>query len=810
MTNYAILFCFLLIYAAFGRKILGFLTVKDLVAEEKPLFSIALGLGASSLLLFALGCLGFIYGWIIFFLFVAIIIFSASEFIPAGHDLASSVTFLFSHFRKRSVLLALFLLLLTSFVLINLLSALVPVTEYDSLSYHLFTPKKYIAHHSFYPMPDSLQSYWPLAVEITYIPFLLLGRPELASLLSFAMGIFIVYLIIVFINKYISQNPLVSALAALLFYCQPVVNLLSTTPKIDLAFTFFSLLILFSLFNWYYKDDNKWLWLASIFLGLTASIKLTGIFFFPIFFVGVIIALLSKKNKPTYASSLTYAFLPACAFSSLALLFFLPWLLRTFIWTGDPIYPFLTSFNGHRYTFIGGHDKTFLQYLRLFWDITFHAEKFFGDWVGQLPPYFLALFPMLFFVRKKLTSIIITLLLISLAYINVLFFTGFGTRYLLPVIVLFSSITAFVYFNFLEKLNRKTAIILSLIILVSFSCDLWVRRNAFVNFKLPVILGRQGTNFYLAKNDPWNNAKQALIANDHLPPNAKIFSANSSCGYYFNQDFIAGTLELSRYYEDFEQVKSAPAAIEKLKAMGITHLAINTQYLDAWWRQNLLFRFYTHKLGGRNLFANPFYQPETKDFLDQNYDCVYYDPYIFDRSQFYSQNVIDRLLEAINKDNYGVNRVENLEQLNALLVKPDWFTIWSRKKTNKDLSQGIIPKSILKDNPHDSQSFLALFFKNPADESLIIKYDKLEELVKIACTGKDNSKPAKSLVETLQPILLLKNLAKKTSRYPSDNLLSYQQREITRLNRLTIELTYPTICPQDGNTTVDHFIMYKL
>ncbi|MFH1386996.1 MAG: glycosyltransferase family 39 protein [bacterium] len=808
MINYLLLVIFLLIYSALGCKLLGYLAIKDFPAEEKTIFSLALGLGTVSLLLFSLGCLGLLYGWIIGLLFVVISIFSIREFVPASRNLASAASFLYAYFRKKSVLLILLLLLLFGFILINFLSSLVFTPDYDSLSYHLFTPKKYLAHHSIYPMPDSFQSYWSLALEMVYIPFLLLGRPELAGLLSFVISILIIYLIIIFINKYISQNPLVGALAALLYYDQPYITLLSTTPKNDLAFAFFSLLILFSLFNWYHEDNNKWLWLAAIFLGLTVSIKLTGMLFFPIFFVGLFIALLYKKNKSTCASSYASAFLTACAFSFLAFLPLLPWLAKTYLWTGYPFYPFLTSFNGHKYTFIGGHDKTFLQYLQMFWDVTFNCNKFMVGWDGPLPPYFLAIFPMLIVIRKQLTKKMISLLLISLVFITFLFFTGFGIRYLLPAIVLLSIILAFAYFSFLEKQGWVQKTFITVVLLFFFCIDLLISCQLFMNSKLPVICGLEKRIDYLSRLQP---ISLATFVNNNLPPKAKIFSPHNSAGYYFDQEFISGFIEFSRYYEDFEQVKSIPEAVLKLKKMGVTHLSINTQFLDGWWRKHVLFIFYSHKVGGRNPFANPFYRPEIKDWLDRNCECVYSDPNTFNQAQFFNQIAINRLLEAINNDNYGIDKLKSLEQLNTLLTSPDWLAAWSQKKKNRLLGQGIIPRSILEKNISMNRTLLAKFFDNPTEESLVIKYDQFETIVKLACQEKDNLSSAKKLVETLQPFLLLKGLVKEIASYPKNNLAIYQQNNISKLNRLTIELTYPTLCPSQGSTIrSDHFFLYKL
>ncbi|MFH1386995.1 MAG: hypothetical protein ABIH50_04965 [bacterium] len=734
MINYFLLTLFLLVFFAFGQKILGCLAIKDLPPEEKPLYSIGLGLGMISLLILLLGCLGLLYSWIIWTLLAIIIIFSTKELIPVCHNLAGSVMFLCHHFQRRSVLLILLLQLLLGFIFINLISALAPITDYDSLSYHLLAPKKYIAHHRLYPMPDSFQSYWTLAIEITYIPFLLLGRPELASLLSFFLSILTIYLIIVFINKYISQDPLVSVFAALIFYSQPVVAWL-ITPKIDLGFTFFSLLILFSLFNWYYQNNKKWLWLASIFLGLTTCIKLTGIYYFPIFFIYIFFVSLYKNNKATYTSSFTYALLTAGAFSLFALLFPLPWLAKTFVWTGDPFYPFLTSFNGHKYVFIGGHDKTLIQYLRLPFDLTFHFNKF-SDWGEQSPsPYFLFLLPTLITLKRKSAKNIILLLILSVVIITLLFFSTITLRYLLPAFALLSICLALAFFNFLEKIDFKLKYLFIVILIFSLSRNLLInqQRNLFLN-KLLSIISPNKKAAYLNKADPWSAYNPAVFANSHLHPNAKIFSPHNSAGFYFNQEFISGQLEFSRYYEDFEQVKSFPDALLKLKKMGFTHLLINTTFYYGWWRKNWLAKFNNHKLGNHNLFANPFYQPEIKDWLDRNYECIYNEPYLFTSSQFNSQNAINRLLNAINYDNYGIEKINNLEQLNNLLAKPNWYSIWRQKQQ------------------------------------------------------------ALSVV----------------GRYPKSASLAYQKREINKLNRLTIELTYPNLCPWNGSLQADHYFIYKL
>ena len=76
----------------------------------------------------------------------------------------------------------------------------------------------------------------------------------------------------------------------MIYYSQPVVRKWIMTAKIDLGLTLFAMLMLMAYMDWLFdeaesdtRQGGNMLALSGVFLGLTASAKLSGIMFFPLF-----------------------------------------------------------------------------------------------------------------------------------------------------------------------------------------------------------------------------------------------------------------------------------------------------------------------------------------------------------------------------------------------------------------------------------------------------------------------------------------------------------------------------------------------
>ncbi|MBI2008048.1 hypothetical protein HYS82_00100 [Candidatus Amesbacteria bacterium] len=191
--------------------------------------------------------------------------------------------------------------------LVNLIGALGPEIGFDALWYHLTLPKIWLQHQEIFFIPGAQFKYsvMPMLTEMFY--FIFSGK-----LIHYLFGI---------LSLVVTYKISRSMLAVLILSSNLVFGWLSTSAYIDLARTFFEALAL------YLFLDNK-IYKSAIVLGLAASTKLLAFGSLPIFWI--LIWLKTKNIKPLILYSLLFT------------LTVFPWLLRAYLATGNPVYPFFT------------------------------------------------------------------------------------------------------------------------------------------------------------------------------------------------------------------------------------------------------------------------------------------------------------------------------------------------------------------------------------------------------------------------------------------------------------------------------------
>src|SRR3989344_755223 len=189
----------------------------------------------------------------------------------------------------------------------NLIGALGPEIGFDALWYHLSLPKIWLQNHSIYFIPGAKFKYsvMPMLTEMFY--FILPGK--------------LIHYLFVILSLIVTYKISKSFLAVIILSSNLVFGWQSSSAYIDLARSFFEILTL------YLFLDNK-IYKSAIVLGLSVSAKLLAFTSLPIFLILLII----KKVKPSLL--LVYCFLVILVAS--------PWLLRAYLATGNPIYPFFT------------------------------------------------------------------------------------------------------------------------------------------------------------------------------------------------------------------------------------------------------------------------------------------------------------------------------------------------------------------------------------------------------------------------------------------------------------------------------------
>ncbi len=579
-----------------GRKILKLLRIKGETILESTIFALGLGFGSLSLIMFALGILQLYYTWIVYSVLGILSIFSFFEVKKVRlqkPQLSSS--------KPRFTIFAMFFWgILGVAAVINLAGALVPEVFYDSLVFHLAVPSLYKINHGIKYIETIFMSHFPQNMHMLYTLSLLLGIDILAKLMHWAMGIFVVLLVYTFGRKYFNYR--VGLLAAAIVYTIPMVAMQSRVTGVELSLTFFELLAVFALVNWFTinRRDEKpkavkdgWLIAAAIFSGLAMGVKYTAMYSFFLFAICIFLgAVIIHKRKIKMSFKKTFLF---CA---VATALFSPWLIKNTIYTNNPFNPFLSSIFNTKNLYFGSEyiplDTKFLtkaakkwgrfptrnikEWLIFPWTLT----KGGNDSHSFVGPIFLYLLPLLFFLRKdRLIKFLI--FLGSAWFLTWSLIATRNLRFFISGLTLFGIIISYLLLK-VEKENRYfTKTVVFLVFLMSINNIGWslviLTAN---NDPWGVVLGRESREEYLSRDSIGFNLTPYYrpvvnYVNQNLPMDAKVLFIGEARGYYCEREFVTTQAEdphsivirLVRFCKDTDEL------LKKLKNLGITHVLYN-------------------------------------------------------------------------------------------------------------------------------------------------------------------------------------------------------------------------------------------
>jgi 4-amino-4-deoxy-L-arabinose transferase-like glycosyltransferase len=214
---------------------------------------------------------------------------------------------------------------------LNLAGALAPPFEYDELEYHLGALADYQRAGRIVFLPYNVYSNMPQLTEMLY----LLGRTSssdiAAKLLHWSFGVLSALAVYGLSQRLWSKA--VGLTAAALFYCVPFVQDLGQTARIDLATAFFATLAFGALVLWTEEDKEEFVWLSALCAGGAVATKWPAI---PVVVVPMILLLAFRRR-----------FLLLAAFCILAAAMVVPWLVKNWWLTGNPVYPLLYAWFPH-------------------------------------------------------------------------------------------------------------------------------------------------------------------------------------------------------------------------------------------------------------------------------------------------------------------------------------------------------------------------------------------------------------------------------------------------------------------------------
>ncbi|MCH8004327.1 MAG: glycosyltransferase family 39 protein [Nanoarchaeota archaeon] len=574
-----------LVAVALGQRILRLVGIKSESFLERFIFSFPLGLVILAYTAFFLGVTGLLFKSI----FISILLLL---FILLIKDIIKIILILFQFVKniKKTIkklrfnFFTILLLFLSLFVILNFIISFSPPWNHDSLAYHLAVPKIYIENHKIIYIPHIFFSNLPSLIDMISMVGLLLSSSILSHLFAYALSVTLVLAIFSFCKNFF--NTRIAILASLIFYSFPMVIEFVSTAYIDIQLALFVFLSIYGLFMHFHSKKNSWLYLSAIFIGFAISSKTLGV----LAFVGIIILLVYNlflrlaKNKINFQD----VFFKILVFCLIAFIITMPWLVKSYVFTGNPVWPFFNDFFGGNYwdkehqefgkNELLGRELSIVNYIRLPWDLHVQIVQWEDDFNllrdrnihegERLGPFFLTFLPFYFFFRKK-NKILNALFFFIFIYITLWFFIANVGRYLLYAAPLIAVISAYVIIELFK--NRYLSKILKILLIFTFSFNLiiWFGGNTK---DLVVALGFESEDSFYDRQAPIY--KPSKFINSNLPENSKILLFRDVKGFFLERDYVWSN-PTTQVYINYSKYKNEKDYYEDLKKLGITHIMVN-------------------------------------------------------------------------------------------------------------------------------------------------------------------------------------------------------------------------------------------
>ena len=551
-----------------GSFILNKVGMKFSSFGEEALFAQALGLILFAYATLILGLLGLLQGVYLKIAVIFVLVLSYKRLKRLLVHLWKLVG------RKRNYRLRFYNILaltLVVFVILNMLAAHAPVYSSDAVSYHIAAPKLYAGQHAITHIPYMITSSYPMITEMLFLDGFLLKGGKLSKLIAAYLALLSAVAIFLFARKYF--GPMTGLLAATIFYTLPIVSVFNVRGFVDISTAFFGIIALFALFNWHQTNDSKMLFFGGVLAGAAAATKLSA---YPIaavlYLVVAYVTVTLKKDMLKEFGRNSIIYLVGVA------VVMLPWLVRAFVYTGNPFYPLFSNILGGVYLSadlasfwvqslaIIGFGTSFIDLVVLPWNLTMHSIAF-GEQLG-IGPMFLAFVPLLIFIRKVDRKVLV-LLGLTVPMILIWFYTAQSPRYIFLVYALLSIVCAYVIGR-LTSNSYRIAVLAVVMFTIAINFGFWAGAN---NDELKVVSGLTDEDEFLRSK--MTNYELLQYANNNIQ-NATICLYGEIRGYYGENDYV-WCHPLFQGYVDFYTIDSSDELLARMNAVGITHLLVESQ-----------------------------------------------------------------------------------------------------------------------------------------------------------------------------------------------------------------------------------------
>lgn len=459
-------------------------------------------------------------------------------------------------------------------LLLNLAGALGPEIFYDALVYHLAVPNYFVIHHGFAPMPYNFYSDLPFTHGMLYAAALLLKGPALAKLINYGAGLLTVLAVLAFGARHFTLRA--GLWAALIFYTVAHTMFSAWSTGTEALLTLFATLALYAALN-RPAGGARWLWLAAAFCGLGMGVKYTGLF--PTLGVMLVCSWQDRERPAAALKNLAVFTLIASVFTG-------PWLVKNWLYTGNPVFPFALKLFGagatadpQKLTEFAGQAAqmgplSLKSWLLTQWKVT----------MGRVPnseyftPLFLALLPTAFLLAAPAGPALAGLWIFFL--VSWLGWCGTSTmvRFLMPAYPAAGLALAAYLFS---PGHKELKAVLKAAALAVCLAGLYVAALIFYSQgRWRPVAGAVPAEEYLAHTQPtypYSCYAAIKYINEKTAPGSRTLMIGDEKSFYFKKDFVVSSVyDRTAIVEYAAASKDGEDLYARLKADGVTHLLLNT------------------------------------------------------------------------------------------------------------------------------------------------------------------------------------------------------------------------------------------
>jgi len=451
-----------------------------------------------------------------------------------------------SWFYNLSHLDILLIFFISVLAILNLFAALAPVTGVDELIYRVANASTYLKEQGFVYIPSNFSHQQPQLVMMLQMWGMSLGSDSASQVIQWAMGVIFILSVIDFARRFM---PFTVALAiGIIIYCASDVVVLSARAVPDLANSVFLFLSFTALKLWLDTKNDRWLLLIGLLAGFfAAGSRLTGAYGAIALTVCIIIYGLRDKQIDPFRA-ITSGMLVA----GIAFLMVLPWLIKAFVMTGNPVWPFLFDvfgakdftqasaayLSGTESRVLGGSITSLQWIISSPWDLTFNPHNFRS---GVYGPFILASIPAMFVTG--LNDQLRKYVLIALISCAIWYFSFPRLRSLIPIISLLTVAGGYGMYKLWLDINLPRILSFTFKTFVGLLLLTWVLFGIGTHFRFHYdavleTLGVKTEQEFLINRLVQDDLKfywyeEYIHLNEILPPSSKLL-LHEGRGYYLN------------------------------------------------------------------------------------------------------------------------------------------------------------------------------------------------------------------------------------------------------------------------------------